>query len=70
MQAFFIEKGKGVRSWGLNRIAKGGMNKHGKTVRHRVICEAVRAHGYRQSEVAGYLGIHYSTISKIVAGDR
>jgi REP element-mobilizing transposase RayT len=38
--------------------------------RNRVICEAVRTHGYRQSEVAGYIGIHYSTVSKIVAGDR
>jgi len=35
--------------------------------RNRVIREAVGTHHYRQSEVAAYIGIHYSTISKIVA---
>lgn len=34
--------------------------------RNRVIREAVGAHHYRQSEVAAYIGIHYSTVSKIV----
>ena len=38
--------------------------------RNRVIREAVGTHGYRQSEVAAYIGIHYSTVSKIVAGDH
>jgi hypothetical protein len=38
--------------------------------RNRVIREAVGTHGYRQSEVAEYIGIHYSTVSKIVAGNR
>ena len=28
---------------------------------NRVIREAISTHGYRQSEVAGYIGIHYST---------
>lgn len=35
--------------------------------RNRIIAEAVDQHGYRQGEVADYLGIHYSTVSKIVA---
>ena len=38
--------------------------------RNRIIGEAVEKYGYRQTEVAGYLGIHYSTVSKIVAGNR
>ena len=38
--------------------------------RNRIIAEAVEKHGYRQSEVAGHTGIHYSTVSKIVAGNR
>ncbi|MBF0507200.1 MAG: transposase [Nitrospirae bacterium] len=35
--------------------------------RNNLICEAIERHGYRQSEVAAFLGIHYSTISKITA---
>lgn len=35
--------------------------------RNRLIAEAVEKHGYRQSEVAEHIGIHYSTVSKIVA---
>jgi len=35
--------------------------------RNRIIGEAVEKHGYRQREVAEHIGIHYSTVSKIVA---
>lgn len=42
----------------------------GKERRDRKIAEAVEKHGYRQREVAGHLGMHYSTISKIVASPR
>jgi transposase len=38
--------------------------------RNRLIAEAVEKHGYRQGEVAGHIGIHYSTVSKIMAGQR
>lgn len=38
--------------------------------RNRAIRHAVETHGYRQSEVASHLGIHYSTVSKIVMEDR
>ncbi len=38
--------------------------------RNNLVCEAIERHGYRQSEVAAFLGIHYSTISKITANSR
>jgi putative transposase len=38
--------------------------------RNRIIVEAVEKHGYRQGEIAKHIGIHYSTISKIVAENR
>jgi putative transposase len=38
--------------------------------RNRIIGEAVEKHGYRQGEVAEHIGIHYSTVSKIVAEHR
>jgi len=41
-----------------------------KKERNERIIEAVYRHGYSQSEVAGHLGIHYSTISKILKNSR
>jgi putative transposase len=38
--------------------------------RRITIVKAVEQYGYRQSEVADYLGIHYSTISRIAKGER
>jgi putative transposase len=38
--------------------------------RRRAIIKAVEQYGYRQSEVADHLGIHYSTISRIAKGER
>jgi DNA-binding NarL/FixJ family response regulator len=37
-----------------------------KRKRNRKIAEAVLKHGYRQSEIARHLGMHYSTISNLL----
>jgi REP element-mobilizing transposase RayT len=38
----------------------------GKGVRDRMISKAVNEHGYSQMEVARYLKLHYSTISRLI----
>jgi REP element-mobilizing transposase RayT len=38
--------------------------------RHRAIVEAHLEHGYTQQAIAGHLGIHYSTVSRIVRKAR
>ena len=38
----------------------------GKTVRDRIICEAVELHGYTQKAVADHLQLHYSTVNRIL----
>jgi putative transposase len=38
--------------------------------RRRATIKAVEQYGYRQSEIANHLGVHYSTISRIVKGER
>ncbi len=53
----------------LERLFKGGVMKD-KGRRYRKIEEAVARHGYSQREVADYLGMHYSTLSKILAMPR
>jgi REP-associated tyrosine transposase len=40
---------------------------HGKTWRDRLIAKAVTEHGYSQMDLASFLGLHYSTISRILA---
>ena len=40
-----------------------GIVKHQKRLMRR-LSEAVEKHGYRQSELAGHVGVHYSTISR------
>jgi putative transposase len=42
----------------------------GKASRNRLVAEAVTAHGYSQMEVASFLGLHYSTISRILTTDK
>jgi putative transposase len=37
-----------------------------KTLRDEAISEAVNKHGYSQVELADFLGLHYSTISRLV----
>jgi DNA-binding NarL/FixJ family response regulator len=39
----------------------------GKTTRDEAIVRAVEEYGYSQKEIADYLALHYSTISKVVA---
>lgn len=41
-----------------------------KKKRNPKIIEAVEKHLYSQSEISAFLGIHYSTVSRIVKGDR
>jgi predicted XRE-type DNA-binding protein len=38
--------------------------------RRGVMIKAVDQYGYRQSEIAAYLGLHYSSVSRIVKGER
>jgi hypothetical protein len=38
--------------------------------RRGVIQKAVEQYGYRQQEIADYLGLHYSSVSRIVKGER
>ncbi len=50
---------------GLKELFKASIiNK--KQERDRKIREAVERHGYSQKEIAGYLKMHYSTISRLV----
>lgn len=37
-----------------------------KASRDRIIAEAVKRYGYSQMEVANFLGLHYSTISRLI----
>jgi hypothetical protein len=39
----------------------------GKTSRDPLIAQAIKDYGYSQMEVASFLDLHYSTISRIVA---
>jgi REP element-mobilizing transposase RayT len=39
----------------------------GKTLRDQLIAKAVTHYGYSQMDLASFLGLHYSTISRIVA---
>ena len=41
-----------------------------KSKRDKKIREAAEMHGYSQKEVADYLGLHYSTISRLVMEDN
>ena len=38
--------------------------------RRGLILKAVEQHGYRQQEVAEHLGLHYSSVSRIMKGER
>ena len=38
-----------------------------KAIRNRKMSEAVNIHGYSQREVADHLGIHYSTVSRLIS---
>ena len=42
----------------------------GKTSRDPLIAQAIKDYGYSQMEVASFLDLHYSTISRIVAGKQ
>jgi hypothetical protein len=46
---------------------KQGRNHQGDLV---ILAEAITAHGYSQMEVAAFLGLYYSTISRILAANR
>ena len=41
-----------------------------KTDRNRMINQAHVQHGYSQQEIASHIGLHYSTVSRIVARER
>src|SRR5438105_2218990 len=42
----------------------------GKTSRDRLIAKAVTDYGYSQMELASFLGLHYSTISRILTASQ
>ncbi|HDK43535.1 MAG TPA: XRE family transcriptional regulator [Desulfobacteraceae bacterium] len=49
----------------LQEIFAGGV-KRTKFLRDRKIREAIEKHGYSRKEIADHLGLHYSTISRLV----
>jgi hypothetical protein len=64
-----VEIPKGQRYVGrpsLEALFKAVQNR--KYVRNKKIVEAVENWGYSQVEVASYLKLHYSTISRLVKG--
>lgn len=48
----------------LEKLFRGTQKR--KAARDKLIAEAVKRYGYSQQEVAGFLGLHYSTISRLV----
>ncbi len=38
--------------------------------RQKAVIKAIEQYGYRQAEIAGHLGLHYSTVSRIAKGER
>ena len=38
--------------------------------RRVAIIKAVEQYGYRQQEIASHLGLHYSSVSRIMSGER
>jgi putative transposase len=42
----------------------------GKASRDRLVAEAITAHGYSEIEVTSFLGLHYSTINRILTADK
>ena len=38
--------------------------------RREAVIKAVEQYGYRQQEIASHLGLHYSSVSRIVKGER
>ena len=61
---------KGQRFVGRPSLEKLFSHSPSKASRDRLITEAVTAHGYSQMEVASFLSLHYSTISRIVTADK
>jgi len=58
---------KGQRLIGRPSLEKlFGRDGKKKTIRDRMIGEAVKKHGYSQMEVARHLKLHYSTISRLI----
>jgi len=51
---------------GVHRICGYG----GRQQRNNRITEAHIKHGYTLKEIADHLGIHYTTVRKVVAGKR
>jgi hypothetical protein len=41
-----------------------------QSIQDRLIADAITAHGYSQMDVASFLGLHYSTISRILTVKR
>jgi REP-associated tyrosine transposase len=58
---------KGQRFAGRPSLAKLFSQRRGKRMRDELIAQAVTRHGYSQVELARFLGLHYSTISRILA---
>jgi REP-associated tyrosine transposase len=61
---------RGQRYLGRPSLARLLEVTRGKEKRNRSVAAAVLRHGYSQTEVARHLGLHYSTISRIVENSR
>ncbi|ACH39882.1 transposase of ISGbem_B, Y1_Tnp domain-containing [Citrifermentans bemidjiense Bem] len=47
-----------------------GIDKDNKRLRKNAVIEAIEVHGYAQKDVADHLGLHYSTINRILGNKR
>jgi hypothetical protein len=56
--------------WVSTKFEKLFSQSLGKASRYRLITEAVTAHGYSQMEMASFLSLHYSTISRILTANK
>jgi hypothetical protein len=57
---------KGQRYVGRPALEKLFKSAADEASRDKLIAEAIERHGYSQAEIAGFLGLHYSTISRLM----
>jgi putative transposase len=50
---------------GLNDIFLDQVKQQNKEERNKLMYNAIIEHGYSQKEMADYLGLHYSTVSRL-----
>ena len=51
---------------GLSDIFPDQVKQQNKEARNKLMYNAIIEHGYSQKEMADYLGLHYSTVSRLI----